>query len=604
MKQEFSTGHLLRRIISFAKPFRKHLVKVFLCILAITAVNALISLLLSHIATIVQEHAGDMKYIAPALWLAGGATLLRIVRIALNGWQGRIEVYHLDLIIPNYLNRESIEKFFSFSNGQHINEHSGVKQSIVNNGTASIKSQIDLIIYQFFPAVSAFLISLCVLWYASWAIGLFFLGVAGVFIAMMYQHNKKTVPGIRKIRDQKILNSRLISDMFRFVTLVKNESQEKRSLGDVDDAQNRYQGIFVETWIPGINRLQWIRGVSSLSQTIVIFGVIYLIFKNQITLGAYFLFLMYSSSFIDSLWQLTNLHRQFLMDRTNIEKYFEMLEVKSDIAIAENPIKVEPFFGRIEFKNVSFWYPRRVKSYEDTLETTTQEEPVLKQVSFTINPGEKVGIVGESGSGKSTLANLIRRGFDPQQGQILVDGNDLRLVDLKHFLQQVGSVEQEVVLFDRSMRDNILFGLNGKAKTFSDEQLHELAKLARIDGFFSRLEHGFDTIVGEKGVKLSGGERQRVGIARALAKNPSILIFDEATSALDAMSERIVQQSIDDAANGKTAIIIAHRLSTVKNCDKILVFRHGILLAQGSHEQLLDSCEYYAELVRHQMVAA
>ena len=154
------------------------------------------------------------------------------------------------------------------------------------------------------------------------------------------------------------------------------------------------------------------------------------------------------------------------------------------------------------------------------------------------------------------------------------------------------------------MRDNILFGLNGKAKTFSDEQLHELAKLARIDGFFSRLEHGFDTIVGEKGVKLSGGERQRVGIARALAKNPSILIFDEATSALDAMSERIVQQSIDDAANGKTAIIIAHRLSTVKNCDKILVFRHGILLAEGSHEQLLDSCEYYAELVRHQMVAA
>jgi ABC-type multidrug transport system fused ATPase/permease subunit len=198
---------------------------------------------------------------------------------------------------------------------------------------------------------------------------------------------------------------------------------------------------------------------------------------------------------------------------------------------------------------------------------------------------------------------LIRRGFDPQQGQVFVDSNDLRLIDLKHFLQQVGSVEQDVVLFDRSMRDNILFGLNGKAKTVSDERLHEIAKLARIDGFFTRLEHGFDTIVGEKGVKLSGGERQRVGIARALAKEPSILIFDEATSALDAMSERIVQQSIDDASNGKTAIIIAHRLSTVKNCDKILVFRHGVLLAIGSHEELLVGCEYYADLVYHQIMS-
>lgn len=220
-----------------------------------------------------------------------------------------------------------------------------------------------------------------------------------------------------------------------------------------------------------------------------------------------------------------------------------------------------------------------------------------------MNPGEKIGIVGESGSGKSTLASLIKRGFDPQEGQVLIDGNDLRLLDLKLFLQNLGSVEQEVILFDRSIRDNMLFGLNGKAAKISNERLHEIAKMCRIDGFFDRLEHGFDTIVGEKGVKLSDGERQRIGIARAMAKDPSILIFDEATSALDSMSERIVQQSIDDACKGKTAIIIAHRLSTVKNCDRILVFRCGILLAQGSHEELLDSCEYYSNLVKYQMVS-
>jgi ABC-type multidrug transport system fused ATPase/permease subunit len=300
-----------------------------------------------------------------------------------------------------------------------------------------------------------------------------------------------------------------------------------------------------------------------------------------------------------------DMQQQFLIDRINIEKYFEMLEVTSDVVIQENPIKLTNLYGVVEFKNVSFYYPKRVSSYEleGEEEENIQENPVLKSVSFKINEGEKIGFVGESGSGKSTIANLIRRSFDPQAGQILIDGEDLRLLDLNVFLNQVGSVEQDVVMFDRSIKENIIFGTD-RNTVITDEELHKLAKIARIDAFFERLEHGFDTVVGEKGVKLSGGERQRVGIARALAKKPGLMIFDEATSALDAVSEKIVQQSIDEACKGKTSIVIAHRLSTVKNCDRIFVFRYGILLATGTHDELLNSCEYYSELVHHQMVTA
>lgn len=171
-------------------------------------------------------------------------------------------------------------------------------------------------------------------------------------------------------------------------------------------------------------------------------------------------------------------------------------------------------------------------------------------------------------------------------------------MELKSFLKKIGSVDQEVNLFDKSVRENISYG---SERLLTNEELNKIAKMARIDAFYKKLEHGWDTIVGERGAKVSGGEKQRIGIARALAKNPEILIFDEATSALDTVSERVVQKSIDAVSRGKTSIIIAHRLSTVKNCDKIFVLKQGVLLSEGTHDYLLKNCEYYKELVKNQL---
>ena len=423
------------------------------------------------------------------------------------------------------------------------------------------------------------------------------MGISILFLWSVYKFNKYLQPKLREVRDARNQTARTISELYRFVFLIKNEVAEKKSLGDLDTVQDVHQDAFQRTWIPGNNLLTLIRiGTAGFRYLTILFAV-WLLFNGYITAGAIFLIFTWSQNFIISLWMITDMQKQFITDKINIEKYFELLEIKPDVEEIENPIS-ENLTGDIEFKNVEFSYPLRKKNHNDKDEEELQPEMVLKGISFKIKEGEKVAFVGESGSGKSTIANLVRRAFDPQGGEILINGNNLRDLELKSFLKKIGSVDQEVNLFDKSIRDNISYGTE---TVLSDEELNRISKMARIDAFYKKLEHGWDTIVGERGAKVSGGEKQRIGIARALAKNPEILIFDEATSALDTVSERVVQKSIDAVSKGKTSIIIAHRLSTVKNCDKIFVLKQGELLDEGTHDYLLENCEYYKELVKHQL---
>jgi ABC-type multidrug transport system fused ATPase/permease subunit len=375
----------------------------------------------------------------------------------------------------------------------------------------------------------------------SSVIGFSYLGISILFLWSVYKFNKYLQPKLREVRDARNQTARTISELYRFVFLIKNEVAEKKSLGDLDNVQDVHQDAFQRTWIPGNNLLTLIRiGTAGFRYLTILFAV-WLLFNGYITAGAIFLIFTWSQNFIISLWMITDMQKQFITDKINIEKYFELLEIKPDVEEIENPIS-ENLTGDIEFKNVEFSYPVRKKNHNDKDEEELQPEMVLKGISFKIKEGEKVAFVGESGSGKSTIANLVRRAFDPQSGEILINGNNLRDLELKSLLKKIGSVDQEVNLFDKSIRDNISYGTE---TVLSDEELNKISKMARIDAFYKKLEHGWDTIVGERGAKVSGGEKQRIGIARALAKNPEILIFDEATSALDTVSERVVQKSID-----------------------------------------------------------
>jgi len=258
--------------------------------------------------------------------------------------------------------------------------------------------------------------------------------------------------------------------------------------------------------------------------------------------------------------------------------------------------------GDIEFQNLSFKYPKG-------------ENNVLENLSFKINHGEKVAFVGYSGSGKTTIIQLLLRAYDYNIGDIKIGNVSLKEMSANSLRENIGYVEQHVDLFDDTIKNNILFGLKDEKilekiekenqnidTNFENNILETLARKARIDQFYHRLgEKKFDTMIGERGIKLSGGERQRVGIARALIKNPDILIFDEATSSLDAENETYIKEAIDEASHGRTTIIIAHRLSTIINADKIFMMSHGKILAEGTHNELLKSCKEYKDLVEAQM---
>ena len=592
-----SNWTLIKRIWEFAKPFRKTIGIIFICIFITSVIEALNTYFLSNIFDIIQKHSNDPSYLNTSLFFVGLAAVGVFVRILVSRFQGNLEIRKLDIKASNHLNHHSIAKYFNFSNGQHINEHSGVKQNIITSGFQSVQGQISMFVYHLFPAVANFIVSIFMLFTISSYIGFSYLAISFVFLWSVYKFNKYLQPKLREVTDARNQTARTISELYRFVFLIKNEVGEKKSLQDLDDVQDAHQDAFQRTWIPGNNLLTLIRiGTAGFRYLTILFGV-WLLFKGYITAGAIFLIFTWSQNFIMSLWMITDMQKQFITDKINIEKYFELLEIKPDVEEIENPIS-DNITGDIEFNNVEFSYPQRKKNHKDKDEEELQPEMVLKGISFKIKEGEKVAFVGESGSGKSTIANLVRRAFDPQSGKIMINNNNLKDLELKSFLKKIGSVDQEVNLFDKSIRENISYGTES---LLTDEELNKIAKMARIDTFYKKLEHGWDTIVGERGSKVSGGEKQRIGIARALAKNPEILIFDEATSALDTVSERVVQKSIDAVSKGKTSIIIAHRLSTVKNCDKIFVLKQGQLLAEGTHDYLLENCEYYKELVKHQL---
>jgi ATP-binding cassette subfamily B protein len=257
---------------------------------------------------------------------------------------------------------------------------------------------------------------------------------------------------------------------------------------------------------------------------------------------------------------------------------FNLLDKKPKIKSDKNAPLLKVDQGKIEFKNVTFAY--------------SGKESVLKDISFDISPGQKVAIVGASGSGKSTLAKLLFRFYDVESGEILIDGQNIKQLDLSSVQKAMGVVPQDTVMFNESIYYNIAYGKQGA----TSDEVKTAAKLAFIDEFIEQLPQGYDSRVGERGLKLSGGEKQRLAIARVLLKNPPILIFDEATSALDSYSEQMVQRALNSVSQQHTTLVIAHRLSTIVDSDKIIVLGNGGIQESGSHEELLKAQGEYAKL--------
>ena len=290
-------------------------------------------------------------------------------------------------------------------------------------------------------------------------------------------------------------------------------------------------------------------------------------------------FLLYINNFTAPIKKLINFTEQFQNGYSGYERFLEIMDVEPDITDAKDAQHITSVKGDICFDNVSFKYEEK-------------QDTVLSHINLDVKAGEYVAIVGSSGGGKTTLCSLIPRFYDVDGGTVKLDGTDIRKIYLKDLRRQIGIVQQDVYLFAENIMENIRYG----RPDATDEEVIEAAKLANADGFISQLPDGYQTDIGQRGVKLSGGQKQRLSIARVFLKNPAILIFDEATSALDNESEKIVQESMEKLAKGRTTFVIAHRLSTIRNAGRILVLTANGIEEEGTHEELLARNGIYAKL--------
>jgi len=308
-------------------------------------------------------------------------------------------------------------------------------------------------------------------------------------------------------------------------------------------------------------------------------GVMLIHFGKDITSGDLLAFILYVYFILNPVRRLVNFAEQFQQGAACFERFTEVMDIEPDIVDKKDAYTFEPVNGEIVFDKVSFKYAQ-------------SHETVLEDISLQIPSHKTIAIVGESGAGKSTVVSLIPRFYEPQQGTIRIDGHDIMDLKQKFLRENVGIVQQNVFLFDSTIRDNIMYG----SPDASEEQLINAAQKANIYDYIQSLPEGFDTFVGERGVKLSGGQKQRISIARVFLKDPPVFIFDEATSSLDTESELLIQQSLELLSQNRTTVIIAHRLSTVKNADYLYVMNAGCIVEHGTHTELLEKKDYYHKL--------
>jgi len=308
----------------------------------------------------------------------------------------------------------------------------------------------------------------------------------------------------------------------------------------------------------------------------------FFVYRGYINIGDLVAYLLYINFFLQPIRKLTNFTQQFQDGMTGFERFVEIMKVKPSIVDKEDAVTLKEIKGKIEFKNVAFKY--------------SEEKFVLSNINLAIMPGETMALVGPSGGGKTTLCQLIPRFYEVNDGEILVDGINIKDIKIKSLRENIGVVQQDIFLFTGTIKENILYG---KADA-EDAEVVKAAKDASIHDFIMSLPEGYDSYVGEKGIKLSGGQKQRISLARAFLKNPAILILDEATSALDSEAEIIIQQALEKLTVGRTVLVIAHRLSTIKNANQIVVLTDEGIKEKGNHDELIARNGLYTKLYNAQ----
>ncbi len=426
--------------------------------------------------------------------------------------------------------------------------------------------------------------SFIALFMTNWLLSLVLFGNVIILIVFALKKRVKMIKNFRQVRKTHAeINEKLESTIsgIRLCKSFANEPHEIEQFGHRNkNYRDSYKGAYktMGEYSAGTNFL-----TDSLSLIVLGLGG-YLTYLGTMNYGDLVAFLLYMSFFTKPIHRLVQFTQQYQSGIAGFERFLELMNIESEIEEASNAKQLKDVRGKIEFENVDFQYGADLSF-------------VLKDFNLTIQPGEKVALVGPSGVGKTTVSHLVPRFYDVTSGIVKIDGQDVKEFTLRSLRKNIGFVQQDVVVFFGTVKENIRYG-NIQA---TDEEIVEAAKKAQIHELIRSLPDGYDSLVGERGVKLSGGQKQRISLARVFLKDPPILILDEATSSLDNATEILIQKAIDLLAKGRTTIIVAHRLSTILGADEILVLTEDGISERGTHQELLESKGLYAELFQAQV---
>ena len=466
----------------------------------------------------------------------------------------------------------------------HERAQSGELIMRVTSDTKALKNIFSESILTFISQGLTIIGMFAIMFMLSWKLTLIVLATfpfLAYSLSILYRKIKKRARQQRK-KEGKVTSR--ITELLPMISLVQSFAREQHEveLFEADSTQTLEESIRVARMVAKTSLTVEILKACGISSA-VLFGSLQVL-KGSLTPGDVLIFAAYMKSMYSPVQKISRLSAKFSKAMASADRISSLLETEPEILDRAEAIKVKQLKGDICFREVCFAYEGEGK--------------IFNKLSFSIASGQRVGLVGASGAGKSTIAKLILRLYDAQRGAILIDGIDIRDYQRESLRQQIGIVDQVSVLFGTSVRENILYG----RLDASHEEMIDAARLAHAHEFISALPDGYDTVIGERGSTLSGGQRQRIGLARAIIKQPSLLILDEPTSAVDAESAKLIHEAMNQFQRGKTILVIVHQFSAIKEFDKIIVLKKGEVIEQGTHNELLKRNGYYKELYSHQKI--
>ena len=564
---------MLEKIIHYYKPYKL----ILLLVLIGSCFSALLELVFPYIVRQMLNVQIPQKNIDELLYWAGILLALYVVNFGLLfsiNYYGHV----MSSGIENDMRRDlfgHMEKmsFRFFDNARTGQLLSRITSDIVEISELTFKGPNDLLV-----CTISMLGTIFMMLYLNPYLG----SIIGAMLIIKAVHsvfvNRKMKRAFRRSREKSGEVSAQAEEALSGIRLVKAFANEQLELERFMRKSNELLRVRTESFAILSYFSGTITFFTNATNLVVLVCGGMMVANNQLALSDFVAFFLYVNIFMKPVFRLLMFTEMYQRGMAGYHRFNEMMQHKVEIDDAPDAIAAGEIKGRITFENVTFGY--------------LQDKPVLKHFDLDIAPGEKVAFVGATGAGKTTLASLLLRFYEPTQGRVLLDGVDIRKYKQSYLRNHVGLVQQDVFLFSDSVNFNIAYG---KIKA-SEQEIKQAAKLAAADDFISALPEGYETKVGERGVKLSGGQKQRIAIARAFLKNPPVMVFDEATSALDTKTEKQIQKSLDKLAESRTTLIIAHRLSTIINADRIVVLHNGEIAEIGTHKELMALGGIYKHL--------